>query len=899
MFNPIKKSYLSYLLSFVTLRSITKKIQLVAYFLLSIMLLNSVNYTEAAQKAQQSSRKKSKNTRRKRRKKNSKVVGKKNKKKSGNSRKRGLRVREQSEEKKGEKSTGASSAPVIPSAYEYINDVIENEYKVSLQKIIDQNELRMGMRKFPLVLHAAFEPVWRKNIEKSLSKFMALLWDENTRRSLGIFIGSPKHEGENVIKKIAGTLQELFNPMVRYMIFLDLLGANADMQRINYQSKQLKALHKQAEVTYELCDLFKTYYVAFYLSATHLASGQIPLTFKEYMELFQAQTVRRFTNSDIIIMIEEQLGGYASNAAKQNPWASAFFRVLIIEIGWVDALYRFKRVIDESKKWWAIMTNFRGNFWYQLSYSPEDLSRYNPRRNATPLGHSPLFIVINSVTSIITGGGYLAFLLTAPLHLTLNFFDEFLPGQVPFWFDQFWRYCKQVYYNVIRLLVVTNELIKLLHGMRDTMTLIKKIKKILEENPQLQRVFVAEYAQIRRFTNLKKTKKFRTLLASVQKVRKTPVTFSFVLKPWNTLPTKLMALYTKILQQPEEVNDLFRAAQFAALKVLYAAVKTKAALLSHGGEAPYPICIANIEQAKQVGKTKKEADTKKPSMRFNDMYTPMLYGSKKKIAKNNIIIGEENKSCIVMGPNASGKSVFLQSAGMNTVTAAGMGIGFASSIYIDVLPQLIIFDANASDNIIAGKSLFQEEAIRYEKLLAIIQQYNLSTFVIFDEKLGSTIPKEAVYLLTAMLTVLDKEKGTTMLISSHFREIYGVFEKMGLDQFKFMSTEYVKGEGFTFKVKDGLSQHPSAVYTLMDMKFHKETFNKFIKMLHQDPTYQFKSKLPGYKKIKQKKRISKTLRFLLYIMLILGLLGLGFLFFRRFKIIVKFEDRKEGDLGRK
>ncbi|MEM9737996.1 MAG: hypothetical protein AAF770_02800 [Bacteroidota bacterium] len=875
MFNNIKQVYPFFLRSSWLYKNIRNTQGFLIYFFIGLFLFCPQKKINAGKRATHTMRKK-------RNKQATCSDTRKNKRPSYLNPKRRIKVKKELTEDNKVAAQEKSSSSINPSGSQYVQHVIDNEYKIALQNASTPEESQIAY--ILTVLHAAFEDVWRPSVEKSFSEFIPLLSDKTTRHALNVFLGPKERESETLIKKTAETLHAGANGMVQYMIFLDYLSVNADKSRIRYRENQLRTLKNESEATYQLYDLFGEYYVPFFYAATHLASDKHPLRFKEYMDRFQGDSMKKLTNSDILAYLEKQMGSPASNAAKKNSYASLFFRFLLIELGWVESLTRLKKLFEEIGKWITIFfRNPRESFDYMGRYRAMDLASYDPKRHPTPLGHSYLFRGLN----VLFLGYFKPFaaFLAWPFHFILTILQEFAPGNVFLWLDMFWYFVKNIYRHCQQLLIVTNGLINLLHGMRDTLTLIKKVKKILETHPSLQRVFVMEYAKIRRLTNLKKTKKFRLLLAEVEKVRKTRVTMGFVLKPWHTLPSQLMALYTKILGEPEEVHEIFRKAQFAALKILYAAFKARKVLLSHE-KAPYPICIPDIGNNQE--------STQRPSMIFEDIYTPMLYNKKKPIVKNNISLGGQHKNGFITGPNGSGKSVYIKGISTNVIATLGMGISFASKATIHVMPHLIIFDANASDDIIAGKSLFQEEAGRYETLLTTIKKYNFPMLIIFDEKLGSTIPKEAMALLTSMLITLDQEKGTTLLVSSHFREIYHLFKKMKLSQFKFMSTEYQKGKGLTFKIKDGTSEDPSSVYTLMDLNFHKKTFNRFISILNQDSTYSFKHKLPGYKKIKHGKA-SKLLRVLFYFLLVLLLLGLAFFFVRRYQIQITMKVQKRSD----
>ena len=273
----------------------------------------------------------------------------------------------------------------------------------------------------------------------------------------------------------------------------------------------------------------------------------------------------------------------------------------------------------------------------------------------------------------------------------------------------------------------------------------------------------------------------------------------------------------------------------------------------------------------------------------------MLYGNRKKIVTNDIKVGGKYKHCILLGGNGSGKSAGgIKATLMNTGIAISTGIAFATKIKIEEPPCIIIHHANPADKLVEGLSRFQAEVTDYQKLIEVLKKYSLPILIGLDETMQSTVPKEGSNLLLCELLRLDEFGNTSLIVSSHFRRLNDYCKKMNLNQFKFMSTEYKKGVGFTFKIKNGLNDNPASVYTLQDMNFDQPTFNKFIKILSEDPTYEFKHKLPGYRKKQIKRKIGKTLLWLFWLILLFGLLGAGFFFSRRFKINIKIETRERG-----
>ena len=116
-----------------------------------------------------------------------------------------------------------------------------------------------------------------------------------------------------------------------------------------------------------------------------------------------------------------------------------------------------------------------------------------------------------------------------------------------------------------------------------------------------------------------------------------------------------------------------------------------------------------------------------------------------------------DKSMIITGPNASGKTTTLKTTLINILITQQFGCGFYKSANLRPFDHLHCY-LNIPDT--SGRdSLFQAEARRCKEILDIIQSKKKERhFCVFDELYSGTNPDEAVISATAFMKYMIKNK---------------------------------------------------------------------------------------------------------------------------------------------
>lgn len=196
---------------------------------------------------------------------------------------------------------------------------------------------------------------------------------------------------------------------------------------------------------------------------------------------------------------------------------------------------------------------------------------------------------------------------------------------------------------------------------------------------------------------------------------------------------------------------------------------------------------------------------------YKEIYYPPLINE---YISNDISL---EKSVIITGPNASGKTTLLKSLLMNQVFSQQYGCGFYSDntsikIYEHIQCYINIPDTSERD------SLFQAEARRCKNILDLYYKYpDNNHFCIFDELFSGTNPYEAISVGTSFVNYLVNKLNITIILTTHFTDICNNVKnisniKMHVDE----------NQNYTYKISKGVSDIKGGINVLKQMKYPKE-----------------------------------------------------------------------------
>jgi len=209
-------------------------------------------------------------------------------------------------------------------------------------------------------------------------------------------------------------------------------------------------------------------------------------------------------------------------------------------------------------------------------------------------------------------------------------------------------------------------------------------------------------------------------------------------------------------------------------------------------------------------------------------------------AKNPILNKEQisnpinlDKSIIVTGPNAGGKTTYVKTILSNVILSQTFGITYS------LKSNMIIYDTinsfmRVSDEL-GNKSYFEAEA---EYCLNMINKAKLLNengekgLFLMDEPMHSTPPTEGMATAYAVIEYLSKISGISLIITTHFHKLVEL-EKIYPNKFINLSVDAIpedNGYYFPYKIRNGHSYLCIAI-ELLDIKdFPKEIIDNAIKM---------------------------------------------------------------------
>jgi hypothetical protein len=180
----------------------------------------------------------------------------------------------------------------------------------------------------------------------------------------------------------------------------------------------------------------------------------------------------------------------------------------------------------------------------------------------------------------------------------------------------------------------------------------------------------------------------------------------------------------------------------------------------------------NISQGHLSFATFKSKTSKKNKNTIVDNYYAPLKNQAH--IKNTISL---DKSIILTGPNASGKTTLLKSVLINVILSQQFGVGFYKSAtlvpYTHIHCYLNIPDTSNRD------SLFQAEARRCKHIIDSVQSSGqMETHLCgFDELYSGTNPEEASQSTTSLINWLSKKRRVSCILTTHFTDVCTNLEK--------------------------------------------------------------------------------------------------------------------------
>ena len=218
--------------------------------------------------------------------------------------------------------------------------------------------------------------------------------------------------------------------------------------------------------------------------------------------------------------------------------------------------------------------------------------------------------------------------------------------------------------------------------------------------------------------------------------------------------------------------------------------------------------------------------TKKNKSNFKDIYHPSL--KDKSPIKNDVNL---DKSIILTGPNAAGKTTLLKSSIINIIFTQQTGFGFYKKGILN--PYKFIHSYINIPDSCSRDSLFQSEARRCKNILDIINNNkNDRHFCVFDELYSGTNPYEAVSNAYGYLNYLIKNKNVKIILTTHYIKLCKLFRKnkniKNYNMETFINNHISKN---TYKIVSGYSKTKGGIAVLKSLDYPENIIKEAEKIL--------------------------------------------------------------------
>lgn len=256
------------------------------------------------------------------------------------------------------------------------------------------------------------------------------------------------------------------------------------------------------------------------------------------------------------------------------------------------------------------------------------------------------------------------------------------------------------------------------------------------------------------------------------------------------LPLTFIQCHILCEHKDELINDYIKMYEYVGMVDL--AVST----LSLRQE--YQICIPKVISEMNI--------------QFNNIYHPIL----KKPVKNSMNIQE---SCMITGSNASGKSTFMKTIGLNMVMAKTIHTCFADSF--SYYPYTLCTSIHMKDEIGDGDSYYVKEIKVLKGIIDQVKGHHC--LVLIDEILRGTNEKERLMIARAVLNYLFKQQ-SLVIITTHDVSLVNHFKD--INQYSFHDKVEDGKLNCDYLIKQGVCYVGNAIQLLRVYDFDESILNE-------------------------------------------------------------------------
>lgn len=206
---------------------------------------------------------------------------------------------------------------------------------------------------------------------------------------------------------------------------------------------------------------------------------------------------------------------------------------------------------------------------------------------------------------------------------------------------------------------------------------------------------------------------------------------------------------------------------------------------------------------------------------FDQLYYPNLINNTDEIITNDVKL---NRSMLITGPNASGKTTLLKSVLTNIILSQQFGCGCYKTATLTIYDKLYCY-INVPDTS-DRDSLFQAETRRCKTILDTIESSDTKCnhFCIFDELFSGTNPDEAAQTAEAFMKYIGRVYPTVkFMVTTHYTNLCKKIAKCKHKTIKNYNMKTLMHADntleYTYKLSKGISFIKGGIKTLIDMNY--------------------------------------------------------------------------------
>lgn len=189
------------------------------------------------------------------------------------------------------------------------------------------------------------------------------------------------------------------------------------------------------------------------------------------------------------------------------------------------------------------------------------------------------------------------------------------------------------------------------------------------------------------------------------------------------------------------------------------------------------------------------------------------------------------KSLIITGPNAAGKTTYVRAIFTNIILAQSLGIACAYSAR--VLPVHALGTFMRISDTLGTSSLFEAEVKRCAELITqaeMISSENKHAIYFLDEPMHSTPPIEGSATSKAVISYIGSIPNVRILVTTHYHDLvsmnYTLFKNVSMDAIETTPRNYI----FPYKIQSGPSFKCIALELLEANKLPSSIVNEAIRI---------------------------------------------------------------------